>query len=328
MHKFFILLFISFSCLLSCSNNQKIENGILKEPPFEKLTDSIHNQPKNADLYYRRGSLLYKNNHLENAEQDIRTAWQLDPNETYALSMITILREKNVDSAIVFIKHALQKFPQSIALQIGLARGYQQKNQLQEAINICNQILHQYHDQLDAAELKYDLLVQLKRDDEAIEVLEKAYSFTPYDAGLSHRLAFAYAESKNPKVLALADSLIRVDVTKKHAEPYYFKGVYFSNTGNYAEAVKQFDAAIQHDFYFIQAYTNKGIIFWDQKKYSQALKTFSLATTVSPTSADAYYWLGKTHEAMGNKVEAKLNYQRAYGLDKSMNEAKEAAGRL
>jgi hypothetical protein len=31
---------------------------------------------------------------------------------------------------------------------------------------------------------------------------------------------------------------------------------------------------------------------------------------------------------MGHKAEAKVNYERAYGLDKSMTEAKEAANKL
>jgi hypothetical protein len=31
---------------------------------------------------------------------------------------------------------------------------------------------------------------------------------------------------------------------------------------------------------------------------------------------------------LGNKEDAKLNYQRAYGLDKTLTEAKEATDRL
>jgi len=53
-----------------------------------------------------------------------------------------------------------------------------------------------------------------------------------------------------------------------------------------------------------------------------------LALKVSATYADAYYWLGKCQEAMGKKEDARLSYQRAYGLDKSLTEAKEAADRL
>jgi TolA-binding protein len=53
-----------------------------------------------------------------------------------------------------------------------------------------------------------------------------------------------------------------------------------------------------------------------------------LAAKVSPTYAEAYYWMGKTKEAMGKNTEAKSDYQRAYGLDKTLTEAKQAADRL
>jgi tetratricopeptide (TPR) repeat protein len=72
----------------------------------------------------------------------------------------------------------------------------------------------------------------------------------------------------------------------------------------------------------------KGEVLYDQKKYADALKAFSLVITITPTYADAYYWIAKTWEAQGNKAEAKLNYERAYQLDKKFLEAREAAQRL
>jgi len=38
--------------------------------------------------------------------------------------------------------------------------------------------------------------------------------------------------------------------------------------------------------------------------------------------------MGKCNEAMGNLTEAKLNYQRAFSLDNTFTEAKEAADKL
>jgi hypothetical protein len=38
--------------------------------------------------------------------------------------------------------------------------------------------------------------------------------------------------------------------------------------------------------------------------------------------------MGKAQQALGNNSEAKLNYLRAYGLDKTLSEAKEAAEKL
>jgi Flp pilus assembly protein TadD len=69
-------------------------------------------------------------------------------------------------------------------------------------------------------------------------------------------------------------------------------------------------------------------VYYDQKKYSDALKTLQLAARVSPDEAEPYYWMGKTQEAMGDKSNAKLNFQRAFGLDTTLREAKQAADRL
>jgi tetratricopeptide (TPR) repeat protein len=58
------------------------------------------------------------------------------------------------------------------------------------------------------------------------------------------------------------------------------------------------------------------------------MKTFALANTISPSFADAWYWIGRCQEFLGQKEEAKLNYERAYGLDKTFTEAKEAAEKI
>ena len=133
---------------------------------------------------------------------------------------------------------------------------------------------------------------------------------------------------KNSKAIALSDSLIEADAEGRHAEPYYFKGVYYANIGNKTGALVFFNEAIQHDYYFLDAYMEKGNLFFKSKNYKEALETFELAAKVSPTFAEAYYWMGKSKEALGNKAEAKLDYQRAFGLDKTLTEAKEAADRL
>jgi tetratricopeptide (TPR) repeat protein len=88
------------------------------------------------------------------------------------------------------------------------------------------------------------------------------------------------------------------------------------------------DAAISHDYYFLDAHMEKGQILYNEKRFADALKAFQLANTISPSFAEGFYWLGKTKEAMGNKAEAKLDYQRAHGLDKTLAEAKMGAERL
>ncbi len=320
----FLIIFV-FSCN---DDDVKEADSLLKKEPYTAISDSIHLQPMNAGLYYKRGVLLLQNEQFSYAEKDFKKAWSLKPDEQNALGVVNLLRRKNTDSAISFIEEALNKIPESIALKISLARGYQQKGDLEKAISICNNLIKEYPGQLDALQLKAELLQAQNKNEEAIITLEKAYSYAPGDAELAHSLAFIYAQTKNIKTIALSDSLIEADTEGKHAEPYYFKGVYYANIGKKTGALVFFNQAIQHDYYFLDAYMEKGNLFFNSKNYKEALETFSLAARVSPTFAEAYFWMGKTKEAMGNQVEARSDYQRAYGLDKTLTEAKVAADRL
>jgi tetratricopeptide (TPR) repeat protein len=137
-----------------------------------------------------------------------------------------------------------------------------------------------------------------------------------------------FAETKNPRVISLCDSLIRADSLGIHAEPYYYKGIYYSNINDKAKALLLFDEAIKHDYTFLDGYIEKGGVLYEMKKYPDALTVFNLALNVSPDFADTYYWIAKCQEAMGKKDEARLNYQRAYGLNNKLTEAKEAADKL
>ncbi|HEY0354860.1 MAG TPA: tetratricopeptide repeat protein [Flavisolibacter sp.] len=327
MSKIF-LVYIALAFLFISCNDGNENNSLLNKPPYSKLTDSIAQNPKNADLYFRRGSLLYSNNAYREAENDMRKAWELSPAEEYALGVSRILKQKNTDEAIRFLEDARNKLPNSLFIQVQLAQGYRSKGELDRSLSICNQIISQYPNNIDALLLKADILKEQNKETEAMKVLEQAYVLAPGDVELVHTLAFDYAETKNPKALSLSDSLIKADTEKTHAEPYFFKGVYYSNSGKYSEAIQQFDKAIQTKHNFIPAHINKGIAYYDQKKYKEAMDIFSLAARAFADEADPYYWMGKTQEATGNKQEAKLNYQRACGLDKSLTQACEAASRL
>ena len=146
------------------------------------------------------------------------------------------------------------------------------------------------------------------------------------EAGL--QLADLYAETKNPKTLSFCDALNKNDKDSHNPNPDYLKGVYYYNIDNYEKAMEQFNSCIRKDYTFLDAYMEKGRILYKQKKYDTAIKVYDLALTVSNSFADAYLWKAKCEEALGQRQEAKLNYQRAYALDKSLTEAKEAADKI
>lgn len=326
-----IASFFSGLILISSCNDKGTDSpysDILDKAPYVVYTDSIKQFPKDDELYFRRGVLLNSNDLPEPALADFKKAWSLKKDERYAYGYSNLLLDKKPDSALLFLINALNELPNSFLLQLTLARSYDAKGRTEEALEMANQILAANPNQVDVMKMKAELLGKKGNNSEAISILEKAYILTPYDIELNYELAYKYAESKNGKVISICDSLIKVDTLNLHAEPYYYKGIYFSNINEKAKAIGLFDQAIQRNYYYLNAYIEKGRIVYEQKKLEDALKVFQLANTISATFPDAYYWMGKCQEALGQKKEAKLNYERAFGLDKTFIEAKEAADKL
>ena len=327
--KFFSLVFLGF-LLWSCSSSDSSSpfSEILSQPPYASVTDSIRKDPGNDELYYRRAVLLYNNNFREPALADFRTAWSLESREHYASGISNILVEKKPDSAIVFLRDALKELPKSLFLQLSLVRAYDTTGKTNDALVACDTILQQYPGYVNALLMKSDLLLKKNDSAGAIDALEKAYVSMPSSPGIVNKLAYQYAETKNNKAIRLADSLIRIDSQRLFAGPYYIKGMYYSNINERAKAIESFDAAIKIDHRYLNAYIEKGKILLDQKKSNEALKTFELANTVTPSFPDAWYWMGRCQELMGNKAEAKQNYEKAFELDNTFTEAKEAADKI
>jgi len=320
------MLILISSCTDKSTNSAFSE--ILSKPPYAGLTDSIKQEPKNDELYFRRAVLLNTNNLPEPALADFKKAWALKKDEKYAFGLGNLLLDKKPDTAIFFLNKALAELPNSFLLQLTLARSLNAQNKIDEALKICNDLLLKNPEQVDMLKIKAELTAKKGNATESISILEKAYRITPYDIDLNYDLAYKYGENKNAKVIALCDSLIKIDTLNLHAEPYYYKGIFFSNINNKEKALSLFDDAIAHDYNYLNAYIEKGRVLYDQKKFGEALKTVQLANTISPKFPDAYFWIAKCQEALGQKEEAKLNYQRAYGLDNSFTEAREAADRI
>ena len=322
---------ITLAFVMGCNSkngSDKPFNDILSKPPFSGLTDSISAEPGNDSLYFRRAVLLNSNNFPGPALMDFKKAWSIRKNEQYAYGIANLLLEKQPDSAILFINSALVDLPQSFLLQLTLAKALVTQNKAAEALVIAENMQQQNPQQVDVLKMKADILDRLEKKGEAISTLEKAYALTPFDVELNYMLALRLAESGNPRVISLCDSLIRADSLGIHAEPYYYKGIYYATVNDKTRAITLFDDAIKKNIYFLDGYIEKGAILYELKRYPEALGVFNLCLTVSPKFADAYYWIAKTQEAMGRKQEARVNYERAYSLDKTNTEAKAAADKL
>lgn len=301
--------------------------SILLKPPYAGLTDSIKAAPQNADLYLARAVRLSQNDQHELATGDYKKAWELAPAEGTALQYISNLMLVDEPAmAVELLKSCIEKYPANPAFRRRLSEVYAQVGEDGQALEQYNELLEKDSLNFETWYEKGILLVQLKDTPAAIQSMERSYSLQPVNyTGLA--LANLYAATKNPKALALCDALIARD-TMYINEATFLKGVYYSDTKQYAAALEQFEECIKRNWKFTDAYIEKGIVLYDQKQYDAALEVFGMAATVSNTSPDAYYWMARCYEATGRNDKALQNYQRALSLDKEFTEAKEGIKRL
>ncbi|MEO5564331.1 MAG: tetratricopeptide repeat protein, partial [Chitinophagaceae bacterium] len=154
------LLIVALGLLIGCNDNEDSSpfSEILEAAPYKALTDSIKREPKLDELYFRRAILLNKNNFPEPALADFKKAWSLNKKESYAVGISNILIEKKPQEAVTFLQDALKELPESLFLQLSLARAYNQSDKVDEALAVCNSILLEQPDQVNALLLQTDLL--------------------------------------------------------------------------------------------------------------------------------------------------------------------------
>jgi tetratricopeptide (TPR) repeat protein len=137
------------------------------------------------------------------------------------------------------------------------------------------------------------------------------------------------AEKKDSTALMICNTIERQRMGREYnAHCNFISGVYYSRTGNQQKALDFFDNCIMNDLNYLEAYMEKGFILFDQKKYKDALTVFQTVVQLKNTYADGYYWMAKTDEALNNKTEAIINYNKSLELDPSISEATAALKRL
>jgi tetratricopeptide (TPR) repeat protein len=307
--------------LAGCNDNDK--KSVLGRPPFAALTDSIKKYPGNTSLLLRRAELLSQHDLHELAYNDFREAWARDSSEEVAMVYIPNLFLVNRPAeAMRLLESSTRRYPNNPDFRRRLSEAYLQMGDSREA-------LAQYDNMLRADSTNFEAwyekgLLQVEMGDTAGAINSLARSYALQSLSMNGVvLANLYAEAKDPRAIEIADELIKKDTLAEDLTPLYIKGIYYSNTKQYRQAMEQFDKCIAKDWKFTDAYIEKGIILYEEKNIDEALQTFKMANTVSPADADAFYWQGRCYEAAGMNDEAIENYAKAYALDRHFKEAKE-----
>ena len=99
------------------------------------------------------------------------------------------------------------------------------------------------------------------------------------------------------------------------AEAYFNRGVAKAELGKYADAIANFDTAIQRDPDFMEAYFNRGSTKAELGKYSEAITDFDTAIQLNPKNVRSYNDRGVAKAELGRYVEAITDFDTAIQRD-------------
>lgn len=234
------------------------------------------------------------------------------------------------DPAIDFLTESIRKYPDSIAIYQALVDTLANSGKYAEAAAWCNQAMAA--DSINTNSwllVKGDLYRLGKYYDSAITTYQYYLSRFPEQEQILLNLAGTYAEKGDSNCLPLCNQIAsRYPSPDTKAKTAFIAGLYFNVSHQYSEARKWLDSAITLRYTFSEAWMERGYSFYDEKKFTDAQKTFRQLTEINKGNADAWYWLGKSAEAAGNKAEAVSSYNRAFSLDRNLSEAQAAVSRL
>lgn len=231
---------------------------------------------------------------------------------------------------LIFFKETIRKNPDSIPLYQAFVDTLANRGLYAEAAAWCDSAIKADKTTTISWLLaKGDLYRMAKFYDSAIVAYRSYLSFFPEDEQILLNLANTYAEKGDSKCLELCKRIAAMYPSPEtRASTAFITGLYHNVSGQYPEARKWFDSAINLRYTFTEAWMERGYSFYDEKKFAEAEKNFNQLVTINRGNAEAWYWMGKSAESGGKKNEALDFYLRAYSLDRNLTDARRAVERL
>jgi len=135
----------------------------------------------------------------------------------------------------------------------------------------------------------------------------------PSDVILCNR-GVAYGKVGN-HAQAIEDFDRAIEINPKDANAYQNLGVTYAKLGNHRQAIEDFDRAIEINPEYAEAYYNRGFIYGKLGDFRQAISDYDRAIEINPDYVKAYYNRGIVYGILGNNRQAIEDIKTAARFD-------------
>ncbi len=334
MKKIIILLIASFLIVLSCKNESKQEAPQFAKtgnPNIDALTEQIFKDPKNAQLYFKRAQLFYKNGAqggYDVAIEDMKYALSLDSTNIDFHHFLSDVYMDYAQSrlAVTTMERAAALAPSQVPTLLKLSETYLITKQYGLALSIIDKALKIDPQSSDAYFLLGMVLKEQKDEARAINAFQKAVDLDSDNKDAFIELGKLFTNKGNPLALKYLDNALLIDSLDFNA--MMAKAYYFQTKNQLNEAIAEYKKILSHDPRYEVALFNLGLMYLDKDSIDQAQRHFDIVIKESPTFFKAYYYLGFIAERKGEKEIALKNYKQALEFNSGYDKALEGVKRL
>jgi len=240
-------------------------------------------QKNTAELHNLLGQIEEKAGNFVTAATEFEAAAHMDPSESNLFDWGSeLLVHRTLDPAVDVFQHAVERYPQSPRLAIGLGMALYSRGNYDEAVKAL----------LKAADLN-------PSDPRCYYFLSKAYDSSPAQAEdvIHHFRRFVELQPQNGR-----------------AHYYYAMSLWKGRrAGDASLDVNQIESllkkAIALDPNLAEAHLQLGNLYSDQRNYAEAIPQYEKALQENSDLADAHYRLGQAYVHTGQKDHAQEQLQ-------------------
>jgi len=313
MNKLILIFFIT-TIFVSCTNSVQNKTTELNNDTdsITIITELLIQDSLNPILLADRAKLYLQKGKIDPALRDLQTALKLTPNNPQLFLLLSdiyfVLGQS--DNSIASLKKAIKLNPNSVIPYIKLSETYLLLNEPSTAIQYADEAINKNRQNAEPYYIKAMALLENKDTTNAILNLNMSANRDTSNYMTFMQLGAIYT--------VLGDSLSKTNFKKalsiipNDERALYFLGMYYQEHGEFTKAIEKYSkiADLYHDNK--RVYYNMGYIYLVEfEDFENAKTMFQEAILISPLYVEAVYNLGRTHEALKEYNEARIQYKKA-----------------
>jgi len=330
----FSVLLFSLVILVSCHSSEKntareTDQPLNVEQLILRVSEKINSNPNDDRLYIERANYFLTIDSIQSALRDITIAIDIndqDPNHYITLSE-AYLALGNPDRCIEGLEKALEIEPKNQEALLKKAQLFLIMKQYDKTYETIDELI-----KIDS----YNPTAYLTRGYALLEQGDTIKAIRNLQTTIDQKqdyfeayiqLGVVYINLGNPLA---ADYLSNaIELRPNSPEAYYLLGMFFQENDEPDKAIEIYNNILAIEPQFTFALYNLGYIYLVYfKEYETAAGYFTQAVELDPNNYEAYYNRGYCYELLGNKSEARIEYQKSLELKPNYELAIKGLNRL